>query len=113
MVNDKFFPFGYFILPAFFLFILITGCKKNDEVVATCISNVIVDKIEQAEGEIRLIGSSWVIDVNSTGGRYFACNFPEHLQIENTLIVFDADVYQIPPNLRLVGTPIIITHIYE
>jgi hypothetical protein len=91
----------------------LTGCRKEDEVVATCISDVIVGKIIQGEGEIKLIGSSWVIDVSNTGGRYFACNFPEEYQVENKIIIFDADVYQIPPNMRLVGTPIIITHIYE
>ncbi|CAN5268056.1 hypothetical protein BH23BAC1_BH23BAC1_37360 [soil metagenome] len=99
-------------LIAFFIF---SGCRKEDDnVIETCISERVVDQLILAEGIIVLIGNTWVIDVNTpqNSGRYFACNFPENLKIENQTITFDANVFEIPPNMRLVGTPIIITRIY-
>lgn len=98
----------------FSLFIF-SGCRKDDdENIETCISERIVDRLIEAEGLILLIGNTWVIDVDIPGpsGRYFACNFPDNLKIENQTIVFDANVFEIPPNMRLAGTPVIITRIY-
>lgn len=103
-------------LSIFFLVIFfLSGCRKEDEeVIESCISETIVDQLIQTEGIVQVIGNIWVIEVNSNdrSGRYFACNFPEDLKIENHLIIFDANVYEIPPNMRLAGIPIIVTRIY-
>lgn len=94
--------------------VLLTGCKKDIPVKESCYTDVVIDNLEREEGEIKLMGSSWVIEISNSAkaGRYLACNFPEHLKNENLQIIFDAKVYQTPPNLRLAGIPIIITKIH-
>lgn len=96
------------------LIIVLAGCKKDVPVKESCYSDVIIDKLEQEEGEVKLSGSSWVIEVTNSAnaGRYLPCDFPEHLKKQNLMITFDANVYQTPPNLRLAGIPIIISRVY-
>lgn len=96
-------------------FVLFFGCEKeNEPVYENCISNTIIEKLVEEQGEVFLMNDSWYVKINSgpNPGRYFDCHFPDHLKHENSIIVFDAHVFSIPPNVRLAGTPITITKVY-
>ncbi len=91
------------------------SCNKDEEPIAvSCISDQIVDSLVGIEGKVLPINEQWFIEVNdgTHTGRYFDCNFPEHLKIESSSLVFDTYVFAIPPNVRLMGTPISITKVY-
>lgn len=100
------------------IFLFMASCEKKMPVeldtTGTCISDVVVATITGESGIIRLLGNEWVIDAAKPNGtdRYFACNLPEDYKQANKPIVFDAKIYEVPPNVRVIGSPITITKIF-
>lgn len=75
-----------------------------------CVSRDVVSSLSQANGTIERIANVYVIRTGQ--GTYYACNLPESYKNQGRDIRFDADVYRIPENVRLIGTPILLTRIY-
>ncbi len=90
------------------------ACGENSREVVTpeeeCFHTQVVQQLTHAEGQVEKVADFYVIETEEQ--RYSACNLPEELMAAGTRVRFDANVYQIPPNFRLVGTPIKITRIY-
>lgn len=75
-----------------------------------CVSRDVVDQLSRTSGRVDRLANAYVI---RTGQHtYYACNLPEAYQRDGSSIRFDAEVYRIPANVRLLGTPILITKIY-
>ncbi|WP_266363013.1 hypothetical protein [Tellurirhabdus rosea] len=55
--------------------------------------------------------STWVYIQTSDKKRYFACNLPTSLQKTGTSVIFNATEFAPPPNIRLAGIPIKLTHL--
>ncbi|PTX22265.1 hypothetical protein C8N40_10187 [Pontibacter mucosus] len=94
------------------------GCNEDDDSFKpmSCQQfGSIIESKSKINGRVYQIADLWVIDVllNEKIVRCSPCNLPDELKIENLNIVIDANFYQIPPNVRMVGTPIEITQIYE
>ena len=53
--------------------------------------------------------STWLYILTSDNVRYFACNLPEQARKTGTKVVFNADEFAPPPNVRLAGVPIKLT----
>ncbi|MGA0555987.1 hypothetical protein ACO2Q8_05005 [Larkinella sp. VNQ87] len=53
--------------------------------------------------------STWVYILTSDSTRYFACNLPDQAQKTGTRVVFNADEFAPPPNVRLAGVPVKLT----
>ncbi|RCR66798.1 hypothetical protein [Larkinella punicea] len=53
--------------------------------------------------------STWIYIQTSDNTRYFACNLPTSVQKTGTKVVFNADEFAPPPNVRLAGVPVKLT----
>ena len=53
--------------------------------------------------------STWLYILTSDNTRYFACNLPTSVQKTGTKVVFNADEFAPPPNVRLAGVPVKLT----
>lgn len=53
--------------------------------------------------------STWLYILTSDSTRYFACNLPEPVRKTGTKVVFNAEEFAPPPNVRLAGVPIKLT----
>ncbi|WP_138991105.1 hypothetical protein [Larkinella sp. C7] len=53
--------------------------------------------------------STWIYIRTSDSTRYFACNLPTSVQKTGTKVVFNADEFAPPPNVRLAGIPVKLT----
>jgi hypothetical protein len=74
------------------------------------VSSRIVRDLNHVEGQILKVADFYVIEAGSQ--RYVACNLPGHLEESGTRVVFDAQEFEIPADVRLAGTPVVITKIY-
>ncbi len=105
----------YFIF--FLLLVSIFSCDRKGiqlDTSGSCVSNTVVKEWKNLSGTVEIAGNEVVIDVagaNSTL-RFYPCNLPGPYQQKGKLIRFDAREYEVPPNVRVIGTPIIITQIY-
>lgn len=53
--------------------------------------------------------STWIYILTSDSTRYFPCNLPDQAQKTGTRVVFNADEFAPPPNVRLAGVPVKLT----
>jgi hypothetical protein len=53
--------------------------------------------------------STWLYILTSDSTRYFACNLPDQVRKTGTKVVFNADEFAPPPNVRLAGVPVKLT----
>ncbi|GAB3323791.1 hypothetical protein GCM10027299_20360 [Larkinella ripae] len=53
--------------------------------------------------------STWLYILTRDSTRYFPCNLPETARKTGTKVVFNADEFAPPPNVRLAGVPIKLT----
>ncbi|MGV3558518.1 hypothetical protein [Larkinella arboricola] len=53
--------------------------------------------------------STWLYILTSDNTRYFACNLPDQARKTGTKVVFNADEFAPPPNVRLAGVPVKLT----
>jgi hypothetical protein len=53
--------------------------------------------------------STWLYILTSDSTRYFACNLPTTVRKTGTKVVFNADEFAPPPNVRLAGVPVKLT----
>ncbi|RRB04915.1 hypothetical protein [Larkinella rosea] len=53
--------------------------------------------------------STWIYIQTSDKVRYFACNLPEQVRKTGTKVVFNAEEFAPPPNVRLAGVPVKLT----
>ncbi|GAB3249443.1 hypothetical protein GCM10027347_06540 [Larkinella harenae] len=78
-----------------------TGWKKAGDLHE--VSGIVINEAERSQT------SSWVyIQANETT-RYFACNLPDQVRKTGTRVIFDADEFAPPPNVRLAGVPVKLT----
>lgn len=77
---------------------------------AHCVSRDVTDTLSGVRGRIDRIANAYVIRTSLQ--TYYACNLPESFKSPGHTIRFDAEVYKIPENVRLIGTPILLTRIY-
>lgn len=75
-----------------------------------CVSKDVVNTLSRVNGRIDRIANAYVIRTSLQ--TYYACNLPESFKNPGRTIRFDAEVYRIPENVRLIGTPILLTKIY-
>jgi hypothetical protein len=64
-----------------------------------------VEVIANVKGEIINLAGEWLIQSGSGEPRFFVCNIPEALKTEGFKLIFDAEVKEIYPNERWIGTP--------
>lgn len=95
---------------ALFLF----ACRETSQEMVTphkeCFDTQVVKQLTHIDGKIEKVAEFYLILAGEQ--RYAACNLPEELQVAGTRIQFDAKEFEIPANVRLAGTPILITKIY-
>jgi hypothetical protein len=91
------------------------GCKDdNSEQIPAdpqhCVSKEVVNTLSRVEGSIERFENIYLIQTSQQ--RYYACNLPEDYKSVGKKIIFDAREYRIPPNVKVLGIPIIITKVY-
>ena len=93
---------------------LLCTCKESrEEEIAPqteCLSTPIARVLTDVEGRIEKVASYYLIEAGEI--RYVACNLPENVKAGGTIVRFDAQEFTIPANVRLPGTPIVLTRIY-
>ena len=67
-----------------------------------------VEVISNVKGEIINVAGEWLIQTDNKETRYVGCNIPESLKTEGIKIIFDADLKEIYPNERWIGTPAVL-----
>lgn len=90
----------------------IVACETAHQEVAPytgCASNQVVRELTAVEGTIEKVAEFYVIQ--TADHRYSPCSLPENLRVNGTEVVVDGQEMAIPANVRLVGTPLIITNI--
>ena len=97
------------------MFFTLTACKDDTSETLTdeqayCVSRDVIDQLSRTRGTVDKVANIYVIKTSQR--TYYACNLPESLKKPGQSIRFDADVYRIPENVRLVGAPILLTKIY-
>lgn len=61
----------------------------------------------KTKGIVKMIGDSYVIeDAANNGKRWVAVNMPEEFKKEGLEVTFSGEEGVIPPNVRLMGTPL-------
>lgn len=75
-----------------------------------CFSTPVVAVLTGAEGRVEKVADFYVIQAAEQ--RYSTCGLPPELLVAGTRVRFDANVHEIPPNVRLAATPIRITRVY-
>ncbi|WP_128548785.1 hypothetical protein [Larkinella soli] len=55
--------------------------------------------------------STWLYILGGDNTRYFACNLPETVRKTGTYVVFNAEKFAPPANVRLAGVPIKLTRL--
>lgn len=100
-----------------FICILFTlaACKDDDaeelpREVGPCVSKEVVNILNEVEGTVENFEQFYLIKTSQR--RYYACNLPEEYKTAGKSILFDALEYKIPPHVKLMGIPIIITRVY-
>lgn len=53
--------------------------------------------------------STWLYIQTSDNTRYFPCNLPYNVRKTGTKVVFNAEEFAPPPNVRLAGVPVKLT----
>lgn len=85
-----------------------SGAFANEQM--HCVSRDVVNTLSRISGRVDRVAEMYVI--RTSRQTYYACNLPDDYKRPGQSIRFDADVYRIPENVRLVGTPVLITKIY-
>lgn len=100
-----------------FICILFTlaACKDDDAEELSveeshCVSKEVVNSLNGIEGTIEHFEHFYLIKTSQR--RYYAWNLPEEYKTAGKSILFDALEYKIPPHVKLMGIPIIITRVY-
>lgn len=67
-----------------------------------------VGYINKESGKIILIGDVYLIEQNIKGEikRFVPDFLPDDFKVENTIIIFSGTIGKIPPNVRMMGTPL-------
>lgn len=93
---------------------LLCACQesRHEEIVpqTECLSTPIIRILTNVEGRIEKVAEFYLIQAGEV--RYAACNLPDNLKASGTMVRFDAHELQIPANVRLPGTPIVLTRVY-
>lgn len=99
-----------------FCILLASGACQDDASEAIldeqsyCVSRDVVDSLSRVRGRVNRLENMYMI--RTSQHTYYACNLPEAYKKDAHSIRFDAEVYRVPANVRLLGTPILITRIY-
>ncbi len=86
--------------------------KPNDtngeKIVTEKTENDSVGYINKESGKIILIGDVYLIEQNTKGEikRFVPDFLPDDFKLENTIIIFSGTIGKIPPNVRMMGTPL-------
>ncbi|GAB3926905.1 hypothetical protein [Larkinella terrae] len=104
------------------LIFLLTACQPNSWDNEVAVSPDCPDYVEwKKAAELREVPgvvineaessstSTWVYIQTSDKTRYFACNLPQQVRKTGTKVVFNADEFAPPPNVRLAGVPVKLT----
>lgn len=95
--------------------LIIASCKETTQQEVTpyadCISQQVVRELTTVTGKIEKVAEFYVIQTSEH--RYSLCNLPQNLKVNGIEVVFDGQEMAIPANVRLIGTPVLITNIQQ
>lgn len=74
---------------------------------------MVAGTLEEVEGSILKVGSTFVISTDNGNNRYNPCALPEKLKSEGMLVRFTGEVLEILPSERLIATPFRLKNIVE
>ncbi len=71
------------------------------------------DKIVEGKGTVAHVGQNWygIVPDMQSGTCYAPVNLAEEFRIDNLRVYFKGKVGEIPPNIRMWGTPLVLIEI--